>query len=108
MQKLLAYDWPGNVRELSHVVERALVLSRGSEVLPDDLPQAVVQPAGGQPLFLEGEILPIRVVQRRYAAWALAQCGGHRARAAEKLGVDVKTLYNWLSDSRADERTGPI
>ena len=51
----------------------------------------------------EGEILPIRVVQRRYAAWALSQCGGHRGHAAEKLGVDVKTLYNWLSESRPDE-----
>ena len=57
-------------------------------------------------LFRSGEILPIRVVQRRYATWALAECGGHRARAAEKLGVDVKTLYNWLSDARAEDRGG--
>jgi DNA-binding NtrC family response regulator len=46
------------------------------------------------------------VVQRRYAAWALAQCGGYRSRAAEQLGVDVKTLYNWLNDARSDDRSG--
>lgn len=106
MQQLIAYDWPGNVRELAHVVERALVLSRGSEVQPDELPQALFQQSGSPPIFLEGEILPIRVVQRRYAAWALGQCGGHRGRAAEKLGVDVKTLYNWLSDVRSEDRLG--
>lgn len=104
MRSLIAYDWPGNVRELAHVVERSLVLSRRTEVQPDELPQALLQPGGGRPPILEGEILPIRVVQRRYAAWAVAECGGHRTRAAEKLGVDVKTLYNWLSDGRAEDK----
>ena len=103
MKRLLDYNWPGNARELSHVVERALVLSRGSEIQTEDLPPALSQQAGSRPPILEGEILPIRTVQRRYAGWALAQCGGHRARAAEKLGVDVKTLYNWLSDARVEE-----
>ena len=99
MQRLVSYDWPGNVRELAHVVERSLVLARSAEVAVDDLPPAVRQPDPDRPPILEGEILPIRLVQRRYAAWVLAQCGGHRGRAAEKLGVDVKTLYNWLSEA---------
>jgi two-component system response regulator HydG len=105
MRHLVAYEWPGNVRELSHVVERALVLARGADVELHDLPQALLKPdaADDHPPLLAGEILPIRIVQRRYAAWALSQCGGHRGRAAEKLGVDVKTLYNWLSESRTDE-----
>lgn len=97
MERLLHYDWPGNVRELSHAIERALVLSRGRAVQPQELPEALSQPGLDRPPILEGEILPIRVVQRRYAAWALAQCGGHRGRAAECLEVDVKTLYNWLT-----------
>ncbi len=59
-------------------------------------------------LAFEGEILPIRVLQRQYVAWALAQVGGHRGRAAEKLGVDVKTLYNWLGEERGErERSTP-
>ena len=40
--------------------------------------------------------LPIREVQRRYAAWALETLGGHKARTAEALGVDMKTLAKWL------------
>jgi len=106
MRHLVGYSWPGNVRELSHVVERALVLSRGAEVQPDELPQALLQSTSSRPPIMQGQILPIRVVQRQYAAWALAECGGHRGRAAEKLGVDVKTLYNWLSDLRSEDRSG--
>ena len=88
--------WPGNVRELSHVLERIVLLGRNAEIGVDDLPAAVRDPAAADPLEFRGEILPIRELQRRYAAWALTQVGGHRARAAEKLGIDVKTLRSWL------------
>lgn len=108
MRHLLHYSWPGNVRELAHVVERAVVLSAEAEVPVADLPPALRQSGADRPPPLEGEILPIRVVQRRYAAWALAQCSGHRGHAAEKLGVDVKTLYNWLSDARPEDLTGEL
>jgi two-component system response regulator HydG len=90
------HAWPGNVRELSHVLERIVLLGRNAEIGVDDLPPAVRDPAAADPLEFRGEILPIRELQRRYAAWALTQTGGHRARAAEKLGIDVKTLRSWL------------
>src|SRR5260370_1453971 len=41
LDALEAYPWPGNVRELEHAVERAVVLSRGDEIGPDDLPESV-------------------------------------------------------------------
>jgi two-component system response regulator HydG len=90
------HAWPGNVRELSHVLERLILLGRTAEIAADDLPPAVRDPATADPLEFRGEILPIRELQRRYAAWALTQTGGHRARAAEALGIDVKTLRGWL------------
>jgi two-component system, NtrC family, response regulator HydG len=93
---LARHGWPGNVRELSHVLERLVLLGRHAEIATDDLPPAVRDPAAADPLEFRGEILPIRELQRRYAAWALTQTGGHRARAAEKLGIDVKTLRGWL------------
>ena len=52
---------------------------------------------------MTGEILPIRLIQRRYAAWVLAQVGGHKGQAADKLGVDVKTLYNWIAEDKLTE-----
>lgn len=102
LQRLVEADWPGNVRELSHVLERVVVLGRSEEAGVADLPGSLGKTGTGPSFDLSGEILPIRTVQRRYAAWVLAQLGGHRGQAAEKLGVDVKTLYNWLSEDKAE------
>ncbi len=98
MARLLDHPWPGNVRELAHVIERVVVLGRGPDVVAADLPPSVrTSPAEDLPLSLEGPILGIREVQRRYAAWALEKLGGHRTRTAEALGIDTKTLAKWLS-----------
>src|SRR5688572_20912333 len=43
IRRLTAYDWPGNVRELENAIERAVVLSSGPEIGPDDLPEAVAE-----------------------------------------------------------------
>jgi two-component system response regulator HydG len=98
------YRWPGNVRELAHTVEKLVLLAGGAEVTLDDLPEAVR--AGGEraesPEF-QGEILPLRDLERRYAVWALAQTGGHRGKTAERLGVDPKTLRKWLGEAERDE-----
>ena len=93
---LLEYRWPGNVRELAHVVERLVLLTPHAEVERADLPVVVrEQPAEASPGFGD-EIVPVRELQRRYASWALARCGGHRGRTAERLGIDPKTLAKWL------------
>jgi len=101
---LLRYDWPGNVRELLHLVERAVILGRASEVPVSDLPpNLVIQQSAGGPTF-EGEVLPMRELQRRYAAWALCQLGGNKRRTAEKLDVDQKTLAKLVA---AEEESAP-
>lgn len=96
METMSRHAWPGNVRELAHVLERMVLLGGAPEIAPGDLPPALRDPAAAAPLEFSGEILPIRELQRRYAAWAVTQTGGHRAQAAEKLGIDVKTLRSWL------------
>jgi two-component system response regulator HydG len=98
MARLLEHAWPGNVRELAHAIERTVVLGRVPEVGLADLPQTLSStPPAPLPDALAGGVLPIREVQRRYAAWALERFGGHKSRTAEALGVDVKTLAKWLS-----------
>jgi two-component system response regulator HydG len=97
MAALLDHAWPGNVRELAHVAERAVLLGRSREVEVADLPGLSARPPR-LPSVFDGAILPIREVERRYAAWALDQMAGNKTRAAERLGVDVKTLTKWLAE----------
>ena len=97
MERLLEYRWPGNVRELAHLVERMVVLGRELEVGLKDLPiPLALSPSKDWKGF--DEILSSREMQRRYASWVLEKLGGNKARTAEALGVDVKTLGKWLSD----------
>jgi two-component system, NtrC family, response regulator HydG len=98
MAKLMAHSWPGNVRELAHVIERVVLLSRGPEVSTSDLPPNVKSGTPpGLPDVVGETVIPIRDVQRRYAAWAFEMLGGHKARTAEALEVDSKTLMKWLN-----------
>jgi two-component system response regulator HydG len=105
IERLVHHAWYGNVRELGHVIERLVALGRAEEIVPGDLPEEVTAArSSGDGLGLVDRILPIRDVQRRYAAWALQQCNGHRGKTAERLDVDAKTLAKWLSEEA--ERLG--
>jgi two-component system response regulator HydG len=98
LTRMLEYPWPGNVRELAHAIERAVLLGKDAEVGPGDLPSSTAAAIPkGMPVSLDESILPIREMQRRYAAWAMEKLGGHKRRTAEALGVDAKTLLKWLS-----------
>jgi two-component system response regulator HydG len=103
LERLLDHHWPGNVRELEHFVERVVLLGRSSEIEPDELPRTVLR-SGSTPVTFQGEIVPIRELQRRYAAWAFEALGGRRMATAEKLGVDIKTLGRLLkSDTESSD-----
>ena len=106
--KLLDYRWPGNVRELAHLMERLVLLGRRPEIGLDELPVSVreAEPPRGMS-FGEG-VIPIRELQRRYAAWALQECGGHRGRTAERLGIDPKTLGKWLDEPLEEPVAGAV
>ena len=98
-QRLVGYSWPGNVRELSNCIERAVALARFEELTVEDLPDKIraYQPshvvvASDDP----SEVVPLEEVERRYVLRALDALGGNRTLAAQKLGVDRKTLYRKL------------
>jgi DNA-binding NtrC family response regulator len=96
---LQRYHWPGNVRELENVVERAVSLSHGPLVMPDDLPEAIrcVAPGSSESAPMGGrkeELLPtLEEVEKRYLTKVLRETGGNRARATKILGIDRRTLY---------------
>jgi len=103
VERFLEHAWPGNVRELEHAIERAVVLGRGPVITLQDLPPAVRAPAHGAVSFV-GEVMPVRELQRRYAAWAFERLGGRKMLTAEKLGIDAKTLSKWLGNDNDPER----
>jgi DNA-binding NtrC family response regulator len=87
---LEAYGWPGNVRELLHAIERAVILSKGEEIQPGDLPPEVLgttAPAAASP----GGSL--ESIERQHILATLRRVGGHRGKAAALLVIDPKTLY---------------
>jgi two-component system response regulator HydG len=93
------HSWPGNVRELAHVIERLVLLGGSAVIQRADLPAAILAAAAVRaPPSFDGAVIPIREVQRRYAAWAFEQLSGSKRRTAERLGIDVKTLAKWLSE----------
>jgi two-component system response regulator AtoC len=92
---LAAYHWPGNVRELEHVIERAVALSSGDAVLPDDLPPQVRQEPEHAPRLPTAE-MTLEDVKRWYVTKVLDDLGGNKLRAAEALGIDRRTLYRIL------------
>ena len=103
---LLHYDWPGNVRELRHVVERALVLADGDLIKPRDLPAELRQAAGRIGMEAEAAGLALAEVERRHIARVLAQVGGHRARAAQLLGISERNLYRRIHEYHLDDGSG--
>ena len=94
---LAARRWPGNVRELKNTVERAAILADGP-ITPELLGGGA--PEGPEPAALG--VLQLRVgisleeIERRFILATLAQSGGDKRRAAEVLGIGLKTLYGRL------------
>jgi two-component system response regulator HydG len=97
MKRLIELPWPGNVRELRNAVERLLILARGKRIDARDLSQAVPEPLPEAMAALAAEIVPLRVMMRRYIEWVLTQTRGNKLRTAQLLGIDASTIYRMLS-----------
>jgi DNA-binding NtrC family response regulator len=92
------YDWPGNVRELENALERAAVLSAGSVIRTEALPDRVREAPKARLGADEAPSNPtMEVVERAYIQWVLQAEGGNKTRAAEVLGIDPSTLYRKLN-----------
>ena len=94
---LLNYQWPGNVRELKNVVERAVVLCRGSEIDQQDLLLTKLATAGDteeQQAAVAGEFLPesLADIECQHIKATLQHTGWNKSRAAGILGIERSTL----------------
>ena len=121
VEMLQRYEWPGNVRELQHAVERAVILATDPVLQPSAFEaqrfglslrgtgpvpvrsRSALSPSGlaGAPATPEGAVvltsLDVADAESRLIERALAVSGGNRTRAAELLGISVRTLRNKLN-----------
>jgi len=100
-ERLLAYDWPGNVRELQNMIERAVALARGRQLIMEDLPEHVRAYRPIRRAALSGdatELTTLAEVEKRHIGRVLKAVGGSRTDAARILGIGRKTLYRKLRD----------
>lgn len=98
MSLLQNYHWPGNVRQLRTVMESAVILSSGKEILPRNLPEEIrndTQPANAIRLRVG---MTVADAERELIRATLAELQGNKAKASRMLGLGRKTLYRKLEE----------
>ncbi|MDZ4759561.1 MAG: sigma-54 dependent transcriptional regulator [Alphaproteobacteria bacterium] len=113
LSMLMSYDWPGNVRQLENSVFRAIVLSDGAALKPDDFPQISGLKAEGGHGFpppslpandvatdapvlitdLTGDLRSLEAIERDLIQYAIDHYSGHMSEVARRLGIGRSTLY---------------
>lgn len=99
LRALEGYWWPGNIRELKNVVQRAYIMA-DHVITAKEMPSELVRPV--TPVRQKGHTLTVDIgtsvaeVERNLIFATLDQCGGRKEKAANILGVSMKTLYNRL------------
>lgn len=88
LKLLMDYDWPGNVRELENIIERALVIGKGTEIVADDLPFS------SKSFTAESFPKSLKTMEKLHIERILDGCNWNISRAARELDIDRQTLYN--------------
>jgi DNA-binding NtrC family response regulator len=102
MRQLEHYEWPGNVRELRNVIERATILARGDLIEPAHLPVFGPAPSAALPAGAANGVtivpgMTVDEAEQKLIMATLESAGGNKTRAAEMLGISLKTLHNKLN-----------
>jgi DNA-binding NtrC family response regulator len=105
MYVLEHYPWPGNIRELRNVIERATILADGEFIQLKHLPPTLV--AKGEETLPTLTLAPGTTVdeaERRLILMTLEHTRNNKTRAAEVLGISLKTLHNKLNRMKEEQR----
>ena len=107
METFRRHDWPGNVRELRNTLERAIIVAGEGVILPHHLPGTLGNAAGARPVPRGGQAdsaiwLPvgstIDEAEKLLIERTLQHTNNNKTRAAEILGISLKTLHNKLKE----------
>jgi len=98
MDLLTRYDWPGNIRELENAVERAMVITRDSELKEEDFTLRLP--------FTERGGMALEEVERAHILEVVDLCGGNQSLAAQLLDIDRVTLHTKLKKYGWKKPTG--
>lgn len=98
LDRLMAHSWPGNCRELENVIQRALLLGAGNRIEAADL---FIDETPALPMAPRSLADASRNAEASLIRAALAEVGGHRVRAAERLGISERTLRYRLAEMRS-------
>jgi DNA-binding NtrC family response regulator len=96
LEALRRHPWPGNVRQLRNVIERALIVCRGDVLAVEDLPPDFRSIGSQDSTFQVRLGSPLSEVEHELLLRTIEFAGGNKTRAAELLGISLKTLYNRL------------
>jgi transcriptional regulator with GAF, ATPase, and Fis domain len=100
---MVNYDWPGNVRELENAIERALVLGSSDMILPEDLPESLLE-GTPQPEMTEAKYhAAVKELKKQLIRDAVEQTHGSYADAARILGVHPNYLHRLIRNLELKE-----
>jgi Nif-specific regulatory protein len=102
--RLVGYDWPGNVRELENAIERAVVLGTTERILPEDLPESILESASivSEPATKYHEA--VMQTKKQIILSAMAQANGSFTEAAKILGVHPNYLHRLIRNLNLKEQ----
>src|ERR1700733_14591487 len=113
LERLCQYSWPGNVRELRNVLERSLITAREGTLLPAHMPRTFGMsgaiPAGPEAPVASGNSISVEAgrllseVEKAYIQLTLKSTGNNKKRAAQILGISLRTLHSRVTEFAAED-----
>ncbi|MEO7423943.1 MAG: sigma-54 dependent transcriptional regulator [Fibrobacteria bacterium] len=112
---LMNYDYPGNIRQLENIIEHAVALCEGENIVLEDLPEYLTKAQGGPVMYAlpkgedsiaagsPGSLLTLAELEKNYIRKALEICNRNHTEAARRLGISRSTLWRKLKEHGIEE-----
>ena len=112
LEVMLQYPWPRNVRQLENAIERAVVLTRGEMIAPEDLPpeilKALEMPTAQEAALMDEKTIsiplgtPLEAIERRVIEETLRHSRGDKNVASKILGISARTIYRKIEEEKKE------